>query len=182
MKKLIAINLIFTFAFVGCVSNSARLDDRLIAKDRTALHFAALTNSVKATRNALADGVSVDARDSLNMTSLHYAAERNSIGVAKLLIAHDADVDAEGSAKVMVEVAFAQIGDDDFADFLASEEDVELFLTPLLVAAFANSLGVAELLLANGADVDVEFFGMTAFEFAEFAENKKMLALLEQYE
>jgi ankyrin repeat protein len=91
----------------------------------TALHEAARTNDVAAARQAIADGIDINARDHDGFTPLHCAAAEYSLDVALILLEAGADIEA-------------------------SDRDGN---TPLCTAAFdATSHGMITLLRGRGAD------------------------------
>jgi ankyrin repeat protein len=144
------------------------------AKDKngmTPLHWAAANGHREAVEPLLADKADVNAKDNFGATPLHHAAANGHKDVAQLLLAHNADVNAKAN-----QGQTPKPPDDPFSRFLA---DASAFYagggtdksregtTPLHLAAANGHRDVAELLLANKADVNAkDIMGATPLDHA----------------
>src|SRR5690606_22059451 len=114
---------------------------------QTALMAVARTGNVEAARLLLERGASVDARESWGgQTALMWASARRHPEMMELLIAHGADVDARSIHR-------------DYQRHVTAEGRPKSLdtggLTPLLYAARENCIACVDVLLANGADIDL---------------------------
>jgi ankyrin repeat protein len=117
------------------------------AEGQTALMAVARTGNVEAAKALLDHGAMVDARESWGgQTALMWASARRHPPMMELLISHDADVDARSIHR-------------DYQRRVTAEGRPKSLdsggFTPLLYAARENCLACADVLLANGADIDL---------------------------
>jgi len=77
-----------------CQYAPEKVNDRNLDGE-TALHWAAISNSLEVAQLILGAGASVDAKDNDGYTALHRAASNNSLEVAELLVGAEASVDAK---------------------------------------------------------------------------------------
>jgi len=122
-----------------------------------ALFKAAEDGNIEAAKQAIANGIDVNAEDDDGRTPLHRAAWRGHKEVVELLIANGADVNAKdgmgatplhlAATKEIVELLIAAGAD-------VNAKDGWRDLTPLHEAAGEGHKEVAELLIAEGADVN----------------------------
>merc|ERR1712012_488984 len=78
---------------MGLLENSADVDSTN-NYGRTALHYAAIRNSVGVAKLLLENSANVDRTDMWGLTALHKAAYYNSVDVAKLLLEKSANLNA----------------------------------------------------------------------------------------
>lgn len=114
---------------------------------QTALMAVARTGNVEAARLLLERGAAVDAREGWGgQTALMWASARRHPAMMELLIAHGADVDARSMHR-------------DYQRHVTAEGRPKNLdtggLTPLLYAARENCAACVDVLLANGADIDL---------------------------
>ena len=117
------------------------------AEGQTALMAVARTGNVEAAQLLLDHGATVDARESWGgQTALMWASARRHPQMMELLIAHGADVDARSIHR-------------DYQRHVTAEGRPKSLdtggLTPLLYAARENCIACVDVLLANGADIDL---------------------------
>jgi len=117
------------------------------ADDQTALMAVARTGHVDAASLLLEHGADVDARESWGgQTALMWASARRHPEMMQTLIDHGADVDARSIFR-------------DYQRHVTAEGRPKSMdsggLTPLLYAARENCLECVDVLLANGADIDL---------------------------
>jgi ankyrin repeat protein len=117
------------------------------AEGQTALMAVARTGNVEAAKALLDHGAMVDARESWGgQTALMWASARRHPPMMELLISHDADVDARSIHR-------------DYQRRVTAEGRPKSLdsggFTPLLYAARENCLACVDVLLANGADIDL---------------------------
>ncbi len=126
------------------------------ANGKTALHSAVCIGELYEPSRAvvamlLDHGADINARDERSWTPLHWAAVMRHANIAKFLIARGADYDV---------FAAAAMGDTKrLGELLGRQPDLACSttlagLTPLHLAANGGKLPIAELLLAQGADVN----------------------------
>jgi uncharacterized protein len=114
---------------------------------QTALMAVARTGNLDAAEALLDRGATVDARESWGgQTALMWASARRHPGMMELLISHGADVDARSIHRDYQRRVTAE-GRPKYLDSGG--------LTPLLYAARENCIACVEVLLANGADIDL---------------------------
>jgi ankyrin repeat protein len=114
---------------------------------QTALMAVARTGNVEAARALLEHGAAVDAREHWGgQTALMWASARRHPQMMELLIDHGADVDARSIHR-------------DYQRHVTAEGRPKNLdtggLTPLLYAARENCIACVDVLLANGADIDL---------------------------
>jgi ankyrin repeat protein len=114
---------------------------------QTALMAVARTGSVEAAKLLLDHGATVDAREHWGgQTALMWASARRHPDMMKLLISHGADVDARSIHR-------------DYQRHVTAEGRPKNLdsggFTPLLYAARENCIACVDVLLANGADIDL---------------------------
>jgi uncharacterized protein len=114
---------------------------------QTALMAVARTGSVEAAEALLEQGATVDARESWGgQTALMWASARRHPEMIELLISHGADVDARSLHR-------------DYQRHVTAEGRPKSLdsggFTPLLYAARENCIACVDVLLANGADIDL---------------------------
>lgn len=117
------------------------------AEGQTALMAVARTGNVEAARLLLDHGATIDARESWGgQTALMWASARRHPQMMELLISHGADVDARSIHR-------------DYQRHVTAEGRPKSLdsggFTPLLYAARENCIACANVLLANGADIDL---------------------------
>jgi ankyrin repeat protein len=122
---------------LACVNGSAAMVDRLLKAranpnsslltGETALMTCARTGNVEAVKSLIARGANVNAKEARNgQSALMWAVEQKHLAAARALIEHGADMRARSDGG----------------------------FTPLLFAAQQGDLGLVQLLLAAGADVN----------------------------
>ena len=114
---------------------------------QTALMAVARTGNVEAASVLLEHGATVDARENWGgQTALMWASARRHPEMMQLLIDHGAGIDARSTAR-------------DYQRHVTAEGRPKSLdsggLTPLLYAARENCMACVEVLLANGADIDL---------------------------
>ena len=114
---------------------------------QTALMAVARTGNVEAARLLLDRGATVDAREHWGgQTALMWASARRHPAMMELLISHGADVDARSIHR-------------DYPRHVTAEGRPKSLdsggFTPLLYAARENCIACVDVLLANGADIDL---------------------------
>lgn len=117
------------------------------ADDQTALMLVARTGNTEAATLLLEHGAAVDARESWGgQTALMWASARRHPAMMQLLIDHGADVDARSIHR-------------DYQRHVTAEGRPKSLdsggFTPLLYAARENCMSCVDVLLANGADIDL---------------------------
>ena len=117
------------------------------AEGQTALMAVARTGNVAAASALLEHGATVDARESWGgQTALMWASARRHPQMMELLIAHGAAVDARSTHR-------------DYQRHVTAEGRPKSLdsggFTPLLYAARENCIACVDVLLANGADIDL---------------------------
>ena len=145
------------------------------------LHEALREGNIEAVKQAIADGVDVNAKDDYGVTPMYRAAYIGHKEIANLLISKGADVNAknddgwtplhQASAGGHKEVAELLIGKG--ADVNAKADDGR---TPLHSAAYWGRKEVAALLIGKGADVNTkievgEYKGQTPLDIATLPNN-----------
>ena len=131
--------------------------------DVTALMLAARAGACGAVRALLAKGADATLRSRKGCTALGLAAEVGAVDCARLLIEGDARLLIEGRAEVDAAVGQRE-------------------LTPLLQAAAGGYLGVVEVLLANGAQVDkTRKDGVSALKLAAQGGHEAVVKVLLEY-
>ncbi len=139
-------------------------------------------------RRLLSRGARVNAKDADGRRSLHYAAEAGQKEIAELLIASGADV----NAKIPVPwgpdrgpAGKQRVWGEDFHPETSRRRGgwvvfgVPIGFTPLHYAALHGHKEVAEVLMANGADVNArDSSGQTPLHFAVAGGRKEIAGLL----
>ena len=153
----------------------------------TPLHVASMHGLVEEARALLELDVDIDATDKNERTALHHAAIMGHLDVVELLLEWDADVDAiDENFSSPLHVA-AMIGEADVVQYLLKAgADIEAIndrgWSPLLEAVIQDEgLGVAQILLEAGADVNVvvnDGTGRTPLHGAAQVKNVEMAQLL----
>jgi len=127
--------------------------------ERERLHRAAAAGNVEEIARLVTAGFSLDLFDDLSYTPLHYAISDEQYKAAQLLIELGANVNAH--------------------------EDEKIGETPLSIASTGNYPEIAELLLQNGADPDINgWMGLTARDRAKNRKDEdgqKITDLMQQY-
>ena len=128
------------------------LEQETADRQRYRLHAAALNNRVADALRLIERGVPADVRDRQGTTSLMVAAAFGNGEVADILIEHGADPNARGGVNGA---------------------------TPLHFAAMAGHPAVVNLLLANGARIDIgDYLGDAPLHYAAFYNRGAMIELL----
>ena len=153
---------------------------------RTPLHLAALRARKNVAETLLAAGADINSRnDRWNSTPLHDATIPGDMGVITLLVAKGADfkvMDIQGKTAMHNAVEFNRPKVVKF--FLARGIDVNQKCgkgnesAPLHIATWKGNKDMIELLLANGADVNVKAHGQTALHRAMRLDKKDMVRFL----
>ena len=152
--------------------------------NRTALHHAALHDSIEVAELLLKNSASVNATESEGHTPLHLAASKDCDKVAIVLLEMGAGINlADEAGKTPLHYAaqydsskVAKLLSYNNADTEATDEDGK---TPLHWAARYDSLNVAELLLNNSADIDARTKrGWTALHYATWGKSHEVGELL----
>lgn len=131
------------------------------AGDRNALHYAIKFGQTGMVRLLLKHGCDSRARDERNMFPLMIAVLENNVEVAQMLLDSGVPVDDTG---------------------FYSQSDGETDSTALIMAAQTGAYEVAELLLAQGANVNaVSAFERTALFWANKEGQSRVAELLEQH-
>ena len=192
-----------TLANALALSGDANQSKTLMAKAErldplaARLHAAVLKSETDTARQLIADGFPIDARNHQGRTALHLAAIHDHVAIAKLLIEAGADIEKAtprqsiefrdgGSTALMLtavrgsaEVAKMLIAAG--ADVNARELDSAGvgFWSALHYAAEHEQVGVARLLIENGAQIDVRTRGgRTPLMFAVLRGDSMMVDLL----
>lgn len=154
------------------------------ANGATPLHFAATVGNMEVIRLLVASGAGVNQRNSTQgMAPLHWAVSRDKLDAVDLLVSKGADMeirDDEGRTPLFLAVINEKIRAARLllekganVDAAAREGD-----TPLLVALH-GSRRMANLLIENGADIEVENdHGWNALHNATFGGFEDVVALL----
>src|SRR5208282_116425 len=144
-------------AVVKLLLDSGAAVDGLQQPGLTALHYAAGNGHKAIVDLLLSKGAKPDAQTAGGVTALHLAARKGYESVAKALLAAGAPVNATTTAsEVHNPVGWAL----QYQQFGSGQ-------TPLLLAADAGYAGLAELLLAKGADANVvDGSGRTPLSYA----------------
>jgi len=132
------------------------------------LHIAVQKDDINAVKQLIADQVSIGAKDHYGRTPLHIAAEYGHVKVTALLIEADADIEARTYSAIhtywqytplMVtaewdQASVAKLLISAGADVNARDGSKKKWAV-LHIAAAKGNTGVAEILIKNGADIDV---------------------------
>ena len=129
------------------------------AADDLPLISAVKSGDTQATRQLLAQGIDVDARQPDGATALHWAAFRDSFGLAELLIEAGADVNASNALGATPLWLAADNGSDTMVDRLlkagaAPNQTLPGGETALMTASRAGATAAVRALLAAGATVN----------------------------
>lgn len=157
----------------------------------TPLHKAVLSRQIERVKSLLASNADVNARDGIGATPMHVAAFLQSTNLMELLLANHADINAtnkDGLTPLFITVQFS------FSQYEHHREALELLLknkadvgirrlsdgwTSLHVAASYGLKDVAELLLANKADIESkDNQGRTPLFYAVSGRNRTLVELL----
>jgi len=154
---------------------------------KTPLHLAVEEGRLELAELLLANGARVDAKDTLNRTSLYIAVYEDHLALTELLLAYRAKVNVIGGYEDWTALQLAAVaGYADVARLLLTYgadpnagEKYGSKCTPLMYAAGNDRLAVAELLLANGAEVDAKGDdGFTPLYYAALQNLPSMVKLL----
>lgn len=145
------------------------------ARGETPLHLAAEKGHKDVAELLLTYKANVSAKDGYGMTPLHWVAMEGHADVVDVLVAHGADVNAksgEGDVTTSPAGSTTQV---------VERLDLES-ATPLHWAAFMDRKDVAELLLANKAEVNAkDIKGQTPTHYAMVKGNASVAKLLRQH-
>ncbi len=144
------------------------------ASGRTPLHWACLGVHYDVLKMLVEKGADINAQDNDGIAPLHSLASKAHAEGAALLIAHKADVNVKNSGGDTPLHNAAQSGCfaivQQLIDHGAAPSQNHFGYTPLLRAILANSLEIAELLMAKGEDVNLvfreDYYGDTPLSFA----------------
>ena len=133
----------------------------------TPLHAAALNGHKEIVELLTANGASVNAKKKNNMTPLHTAASQGRKEIAEVLIANGANVNARDHLGTTPLHAVSLYNIDKIVDFNEFGQGIPIGFTPNDDPGTA-ARGVAEVLIANGANVHArdDHLGWTPLHFA----------------
>ena len=171
MKHLL-LTTIAAVLLVGCGPSKAEL----------ALIQAAKDGNIKATKQAIADGADVNAKNKYENTPLHRAAWGRHTEIVELLITNGADVKARDKNGWTPLHITAGKGHKELVELLitaGADMNAQASIsgwTPLHHAASQDHKEIAELLIAKGADVNVkDDYGTTPLDWADDKETADLL-------
>jgi DUF1680 family protein/ankyrin repeat protein len=192
------------------IAKRAQLDVSGSFPNRTVLHYAAERGNTGMAELLIASGADVNAKDQYGDTPLHLAVKAGHRNIIEMLIAKGADVNAKSNDDQMpLDLAHGQNHTDIFEllrtkgadtsslhvaarigdlakvkEFLEKGIDIHMKdtrnRTALHYAAEDGHKEIVELLLANGADVNIgeRYYNRTAAEFAMGRDHKEIVELL----
>ena len=175
------------------IANGADVHAQIVAYDWTIpLHYAAHQGHKEIVELFIAEGADVNAKDFGDRTPLHRAAAFGHKETAELLIANGADVHAsiavDGVEEGNTALDYAVNGQHTETEVLLRKlggmtgEELTSGMTPLHAAARKGLKEVVELLIANGADVNVKNrVGETSLDFAINKNRTETAALLREH-
>jgi len=154
------------------------------------IHQAAQEGNIEAVKQAIANGVDVNAKNNDGWTALHMAARFGQKEIGELLIAEGADVNAKNNYgwTALYIAASNYRGNKEVVELLISEgADVnakdDRGRAPLHGAAFDGHKEVVELLISEGADVNAkDDRGGTPLDAAEEEEKRNWTLLGSAFE
>ncbi len=152
----------------------------------TPLHYAASVGNREIMRNALAEGIDVNATDGTGMTPMHYAAGCNDgVGVIELLVEAGGDINARGTDNgwTPLMTAIDKECSRPAGELIAAGADLNLvgmMGRSALLLATQNDDDLVMLLLKAGADVKIgRSFGADVMVWSSMKRSKEVsLAIL----
>ncbi|EAY09498.1 KIAA1223 protein, putative [Trichomonas vaginalis G3] len=152
--------------------------------ERTAIHYAALTNNKETSNLLISHGANVNESDKYGKTALHYTAENNFKETAEILISHDANINEKDKYGQTALHLAINANHKEVAELLVSHgantnEKDEQGKTALHYAAEYNRKELAELLISHGANInEKDRQGKTALHYAASKNSKETVELL----
>ena len=149
--------------------------DAALILGETVLMTAARSGNADVVRQLLAEGADPNQSAARGQTALMWAAAQGHSGVVETLLAYDADVHALSDI-------WSELHKTDLAQ--ASHSDYQIWIqqggnTPLMFAVRAGDLASAEMLVAAGADVNIESaYGISATALAAHSNHANLVELL----
>jgi ankyrin repeat protein len=146
----------------------------------TPLHWAAAQGHKDVAVLLLANKAEVNAKDAYGYTPLHWAAEAGCKDVSELLLGKGAEINAKSNGKGRMPFGIASVNDD-YA-VVQSLRVMNGGFAPLHLAAREGHADLVELLLAKGAETNVENNdGKTPMKVAAEKGHKDVIKLLRQH-
>jgi uncharacterized protein len=143
------------------------------------LHDAAKTGDIDAVKRLLAQGIDVNGRDENQATALHWAAYSGHADIARLLIAKGADVYGNETNHCLAPVRSPTTTQSPQQSPVTDEPNG---VTPLHWAAAGGQRALAELLIAEGANVNAASVeGVTPLAAAVAAGHENVAVLLREH-
>jgi ankyrin repeat protein len=149
------------------------------------IHDAARAGNLALVTKLIDEGAPLDARDGTRETPLIAAALAGQTAVVLDLLARGADADARNDRGMTALHAAAFVGDGKAVEALigagiaVNDAENKFKVTPLIVAAEENHIGLVEDLIARGAGIEIiEAHGYTALTRSGFKARDEIVALL----
>ena len=154
-------------------------------KGHTALMHAAVGGHTDIVAFLLGKGLDVNRKDADGFTALHHAAMNNRFAVVKLLLANKADVNASTNKGITPLMNAAENSDSENLELLIEHGAVVNHYNPstgysaLYYAMYEDRVDNVELLLKNGADLNIKFkHGLTPLMYAARRGASKSISFL----